>query len=261
MIADGPHPRADPVRPAADQRCGPARRAPATTVTSTPADRDRPAVGSVISHTSVNVTITVCGTSAAPTPRGFATAPTTRGTGWPVPRSVAVCARLARRVDNPDDAHQRRHRAHRPRETAAPAPTPCARPARESPRRPTATPSGCAVWRMPIARPRWSGGNQPDHQPAAGASCCWPRPCRRGTGRRRPATSECDRGRGVGRRRGQRRARPSSRCARRPGPPRSPSATSVTTMPKLGIDDTRPASARSESRARCAAWGSGRRRR
>ena len=26
---------------------------------------------------------------------------------------------------------------------------------------PNPTPSGCAVWRMPIARPRRSGGNQP----------------------------------------------------------------------------------------------------
>ncbi|ORV85222.1 hypothetical protein AWC11_19925 [Mycobacterium interjectum] len=27
---------------------------------------------------------------------------------------------------------------------------------------PTAMPSGCAVWRMPIARPRCCGGNHPD---------------------------------------------------------------------------------------------------
>ncbi|BBZ14650.1 hypothetical protein MBRA_48450 [Mycobacterium branderi] len=27
---------------------------------------------------------------------------------------------------------------------------------------PKAIPTGCAVWRIPIARPRWCGGNQPD---------------------------------------------------------------------------------------------------
>ncbi len=152
------------IREPTDRTSGPTRMRPSAPssweiVTTPPAHAtDQP--WSSISQTNMNVTVTVCGIISSAEAREFATACTNLDTGWPVPRRWPPRG-FPRRVDN--------------RRPGWPLPPPCTPLPETSARRaelcsansgitkaPKAIPSGWAVWRIPIAKPRLFGGNQPD---------------------------------------------------------------------------------------------------
>ena len=115
----------------------------------------------------------------------------------------------------------------------------------ESPRRPSQLPAALRSAECPSPGRAAPAGTS-RHQPAAGGVTA---------GRRHAAEEQehADDDERVRRRRARTSPQPSApnrvraRCVRRSGRPPSPSAMSVTTMPKLGSDDIRPAWARSQA--------------
>src|SRR5215218_1207272 len=114
---------------------------------------------------------------------------------------------------------------------------------------PKPTPSGVAVWRIPMTNPRWSGGNQPTtNRPLAELLLAAAIPPRN----RNTPTANNDSTEAAANAAAAMSTEP--RVSTMRSPTRSttyPHAMSVSTRPKLGIDDSRPASARSSPRSLC----------
>ncbi|SKV39209.1 Uncharacterised protein [Mycobacteroides abscessus subsp. massiliense] len=116
---------------------------------------------------------------------------------------------------------------------------------------PSATPSGCAIWRMPITVPRWLGGNHPTTtRPLAelhAAADAPPNSRKTPVSTNDGASAAANAARAVS-------ARPLTNAIRSPNLSMSaPHAMSVSTIPKLGIADSSPALARSRPRSVCKA--------
>ena len=170
------------------RRCGrphpaPGRRSPWRPPTP-PTSRGR-----VISHTSVNVHTTTCGTTSSTETAWMRHSTADPRYGLARSSLGGLGARRPRRVDHRHRAHDGRHRAHQRRETTAPPRRRGFRPAAESPTRPTQLPTaarsgGCPspARAAPAGTSRPPGGRWPN--------CCSPRPFRRaaGTRRRRPGS-------------------------------------------------------------------------
>ncbi|OBF91384.1 hypothetical protein A5791_15135 [Mycobacterium sp. 852002-51163_SCH5372311] len=112
---------------------------------------------------------------------------------------------------------------------------------------PNAIPSGCAVWRIPIANPRCSGGNHPDtNLPPALLQLAAAMPPRN---KKTPIiSSECTEAAAYAA--AAVSAEPKVNTMRSPTWSSTyPQATSVTTMPQVGIDANRPAWASGVPRA------------
>ncbi|ORV00200.1 hypothetical protein AWB93_10305 [Mycobacterium bohemicum] len=129
------------------------------TVTRTPAaatDQFR----FLISHTSMNVTVTVCGTIIRP-----ATAWIRHSTNDPRYGLASSCSLAASRgLRGGSTIATALATAPTAQATAgniSPARGPCSASSGIT-KAPNAIPRGCAVWRIPIANPRWCGGNQAD---------------------------------------------------------------------------------------------------